>query len=215
MGILGRWFRNDERTKFWSWFAKHANGIAFPPEEVQLDELEQRLRKVHDGLAFQIGRLDGGLVLEISTDGNAQLIPVVQELCALAPKIRGWNVRAFRQPIPDARLAMHGRELSASDVSFVVDSIKAKADIAVFIEGLDADPEQLVDAGFLLLQAVAGELALLTKLGKIALVDAAECPDNARPLADLHAVLDGLGKASAAQPSLGLWPQTVEQFAQN
>jgi hypothetical protein len=185
----------DENSAFWSWFADQAKQLVFPPPHFELDAIGRRLRQVHPGLAFQIGQLDDGLVLEISADGRAMLIPIVRELCAAAPPIRGWRVCAFRQPSPAAAIGFGDRILRASELSFVMDDIvDGRAVLGVFVEGL-AETPALSDASFALVQAILGELVVLTKVHEVFFVDSSERPDDAYPVSMLADFLENIGEA--------------------
>ena len=200
MSIFRRTSKGDEGSKFWSWFAGEANRIVFPPSHVQIDAIGEHLGRVHPGLAFQIGNLDDGLVIEISTDGHAELIQIVRELCAAAPAIPGWSVCAFRQPSPAAAVRFGNRVLRASELSFVMDDVvDGRGIICIFVEGLAQTPE-LADATFALLQGILGELAVLMKVGEFVMVDASERPEDAHPVSLLADFLENVGDDAVAAP---------------
>jgi hypothetical protein len=189
----------DEGNNFWKWFATYATRIGFPPSELHLDAIGEHLGRVHPALAFQIGKLDDALVLEISTDGHRELMPIVRELCAAAPTIPGWSVCAFKQPCPAATIHIGEHVLGASELSFVLDDVvDGRAILGVFVEGLAEEPE-LAHAVFVLVQGILGELVVLTKIHEFVFGDASERPDDAYPVSMLADFLENIGDDTEAE----------------
>src|SRR5262249_30572471 len=111
MGLFGFGSKGDSKAAFWAFFAKTPPSVTSPPAEAPLHAIGDALHKVDSRLAFQIGRNAQGLALEISADGNRDLIDTVRDVCAAAPVIPGWTIVAFRQPVGAAAVSFSGRTL--------------------------------------------------------------------------------------------------------
>jgi hypothetical protein len=176
---------------FWSWFARAADRAKqFPPPPEFVDAVMPRLQQVHGGLAFQIGRTDHGLVIEISADRNPDLIPVVTELCALAPALPGWTVRAFRQAAGGLAIRTGPWTFSAEQVYFTLERDGADTHLTLFVDGQGAPMERVGWVGMMLVEAMIGELAMMTELTTVDVYDETGCPEGARPLTELSSALD-------------------------
>jgi hypothetical protein len=180
----------DSPEQFWSWFASAAASTRFPPPHDFIEAVHSRLLRVHEGLAFQIGQNEQGLVIEISADGNRELISVVTEVCAAAPAVAGWSVQAFRQPAGAFSIGIGPNRYTVDDIYFVLERAGAETHIALFIAGYDDAPDPIGTAAYLLLEATLGELVLLTEVSTVAIFDRDQCPDDARPLSQLPVALD-------------------------
>ena len=188
MGFFDRFKRQTPTQAFWSWFAKLAPGQPFPPNVGLLHSVGERLREIHPGLGFQIGQLDGGLVIEISGEGRKAMIPVVQEVCASVPAIEGWKVVAFRQPVAAATLHYGQHAYSLDAIHFVQ---TMPGDLDIYLEQFDAMPNDVGPIAFLFLDAMLGEYGVMTRVGKLQFFDATQRPPTARPLRELPGVLGG------------------------
>jgi hypothetical protein len=86
-------------AKFWSWFADVAPELAGDFEnEKLLEELDTRLSSFR-GVAWELGPgATAEHALTVSPDGDAQLLPLTQQIIAHAPSIESWEFHFARQP---------------------------------------------------------------------------------------------------------------------
>jgi hypothetical protein len=175
--------------EFWLWFARETRSASLPPPPSLLDSILTQLHRYQPGLVFQIGRTPQGLVLEISADGNADLIPAVKELCAASPAIPGWTVRAFRQPSAAHAIKIDGNlTLTVDEIYFALARDGDRTTIGLFVDGLAAN-RAYGHAAVMLFEAALGELVLMTKVSAVDIRDGRERPRGARPLRELLATL--------------------------
>lgn len=195
--VFGGGRRASTPADFWTWFANNASRFEGPPDQVPTDELNHQLSGIHDGLAFRIGgnRDHSGYELEISGQGSRELMPLVRQIVAAAPTIPGWKVLAFRQPHPGLSVELGATRLSAESIHFVAAPApgNAGADVAIFVDGFDQDPNTFGEITFLLLDSTIGELAVMTKIRGLDFVDGSQRPPSARPVTELAAVLTSVG----------------------
>ncbi len=196
MGWLGKLFgggRASNPQEFWSWFVKNAPRFEGPPGQVPTDELDHQLTGVHAGLAFVIGGAREGGVheLEISAQGSRKLMPVVREVIDAAPAVAGWRFFAFRQPHPGLSVQLGPARMSAESIHFVAAPApdEAGADVAIFVDGFDSNPDMFGEITFLVLDGAVGELAVMTKIRGLDFIDGSKRPSFARPLTELPEVL--------------------------
>jgi hypothetical protein len=127
--------------------------------------------------------------------------PAVQSLIAVAPRIDGWRLLAFRQPgPPDVTIQFGEIELGPEDVWFSASQGGGLTDVVLHVRGLTDENEQLfAGAVFLLLDNLLGEYAVATKVGTI---DWATLPDDPRasgllPFVEMRSVF-GVAEGSKA-----------------
>src|SRR5687768_7693628 len=196
MGWLSKVFgggRASTPQQFWAWFTKNSSRFEGPPEHVPTDELNHQLTGLHEGLAFVIGgnREGTGRELEISGQGRRQLIPIVREIVSTAPSVPGWTFLAFRQPHPGLSVQLGELQMSAESIYFMAKPApgNAGADVAVFVDGFDSNPDLFGEITFLVLDGAVGELAVMSKIRGLDFVDGTKRPTSARPLTELASVL--------------------------
>lgn len=131
--------------------------------------------------------------LEISADGKARLIPVVEELVMAAPRLPGWEVAAFRQPQAEPRVTLKGSILGPDDIKWVEEGWEEeRIGLTIFVPmNSPIRADDLTQAGLFMLDAVLGEYTVITKIGDLDFKHISVVPDRARPLRDLPAHLTG------------------------
>src|SRR5580765_8348569 len=98
---ISRLFRNyDPIDNFWSWFRENEHRLRnFETDpDKYLNEVLTQAKKIKSGLAIEFEPPKNGIInMTISADGNIELFPLVQSIVHKAPKVKGWNIIAFRQ----------------------------------------------------------------------------------------------------------------------
>jgi hypothetical protein len=177
--------------EFWAWFQANAHEFrSLPLPKEKAKAFAKMLARLHHDLGWGI---QPGTTptepwrLEISAEGRARLISRVEEVVSEAPRIQGWEICAFRQPQPEAKVRLQKSDLTAADVLWVEEGWdEEKIHLTLFIpmeKPIRAD--DLTQAGFMLLDATLGELMVMTRVGALDFKHISVAPDRARPLTDL------------------------------
>jgi len=198
--VLAATAAEPRRVEFWRWFGANAERLSRlqPSRERALDDIQEAIHKVDSRLAFDIGIVNGvASELVVSADGNREVFPVVQQLVAAAPAVRGWKVTAFRpRGRPDAVVERKGVVLDARRIRFASRREGSKISLTIFVpRELGAAPQELLfEATLLLLDRVVGEYYVETKVGAIELALIAEnaLDPGGRPLVELPVVVDAV-----------------------
>lgn len=176
--------------RFWTWFAYHAPEITFPPAQELIEQIGDALWAIHRELGFQIGQCDDGLVIEITGEGRKHMIPVVVDIVSAAPDIAGWRVKAFRQPCDIGGVSVGGRTYSADNVQFALKRDDKGTHVALFLDGFASAPNEVGPIAFLLLDAMLGELSVMTEISGLNFFDTRQVFTATRPLRELSAALE-------------------------
>jgi hypothetical protein len=113
--------------EFWNWFSNNKdkyfflNQVDSEVKEKLLNEFEINLHKFCDSLFFEIGGFpDKTQELIITAEGNIEYFDKVEELVNSAPKLKDWNIIAFKPPMDFGfSLTFEGITSNASDLWFL------------------------------------------------------------------------------------------------
>ena len=186
---------------FWLWFENNLSRLNdFEDHQAELlEELNERLREVDEGLAFEISRLnsEGIRDLVISADGMKETFPAVLALIESSPDLPEWTFTPFRQRIDVSEFGLRfgDRELRASDFYFWLQTEDGAIDLIVYVPGLtEENREELTGAGFILLDMTLGEFDVTLNLRYIDFQPRPEDPeaDALLPLTALPPEFDEL-----------------------
>ena len=193
---------------FWAWFQVNAARVSellpIDPGDISR-EVTAHLKAYQGDLVWEVSAEDGkAWTFAISADGNPGLFGDVQELVAVAPKIRGWKIEAFRQRGSlDAKIDMGGAVLGPDDIWFSYEPVGSGDDtnedgngenaesglaggriaLTLWIRGLNKkNNEALSGAAIMLLDNALGEFDAVTR---IASLDRGALPDDPGSLPDL------------------------------
>ncbi|QQR52529.1 hypothetical protein IPG36_00120 [bacterium] len=102
-----------------------------------VSQLAKQLGKTDPLLSFLIGPFeDNKRELFISCDGVRRDMPRVHAIVAVAPKIPGWKITAFKPAIEIETAQYEGLEMAASDVYFSSRPVEdGYLDLVVFMKG--------------------------------------------------------------------------------
>lgn len=101
--------RNSSPEDFWKWFVANESRIrAEAGNRSIVMGIAKELARVHPDLVFEYGMTSpgGDWIFEVSADGVPDRIPAVQRMVSKAPKIPGWRIVAFRQPVDLAGISL-------------------------------------------------------------------------------------------------------------
>ncbi|MBU6453517.1 MAG: hypothetical protein KGS72_17190 [Cyanobacteria bacterium REEB67] len=198
--------------EFWTWFNLHQQDLSAMngPDAPIFPEIGQHIKAIDDSLVFEIGPApEGEKEFAVSANGNEALFPLVKNIVAAAPQIKGWKIVAFRQKTPPAILkqlaisaqptkngqVIAGAEpmgVAVKDMRFTIKKDGDMAKVTIFIKNFKDDGPQSHMAEMMLHQAV-GEYDLVKKIKEIdCKPDNAPEAKNAKPFEELGDALDKL-----------------------
>jgi hypothetical protein len=196
-------FTASPDAAFWGWFQQNEARLADACAQKQLvptmNEISDKIEALHHGLIGEIAwdPKTKRPTLVVSADGDKKLFGTVKDLVAGAPKLKRWDVRAFRPRMtPDdgiQTLELAGHKFALADFSFRELGAKdGKLDIELYVKGV-TDEQLMARAGFLLLDQVLGEYDSEMKIGGIDWKPLpAKPPAGLKPLTDLAKRVDAL-----------------------
>ena len=163
----------DPKKEFWRWLVRHRRDIlrevhgkgAFRSHAWSINELGRRLHDIDSHLGHEIGMADASTIeLIVSADGVRSAFPVVIDLVASAPPLKGFKVTAFRPRCPDG-LTLHVAAQVVTDdlLTYRLTSKDDDLGIEVFIN-CDLEQDALSTIGFLSLDQRLGEYDVATGL---------------------------------------------------
>lgn len=194
----------SEVISFWQWFETNLNRLnSFEDYQAELmEELGDRLYEVDDGLTFELSVVNAAGIrdLVISADGIKDLFPAVLALTENAPEIPGWTFTPFRPRLDVAQFGLQfgDTQLSANDFYFWLQTEDGAIDLILFAPDLTEDNrEEMMGAGFILLDMTLGELDVTLNLRYIDFQPLPEDPESEelQPLTELPAAFDALYSA--------------------
>ncbi len=156
-------------AEFWKWFSLHAHRLesADRPDSKALEELTFELRRIDQGLVWEIGPdSDKKYTLCVSADGFRERVECVFETIAMAPKIPNWSFVAFRQRTePGFGFSIGNLKIECSNLRFELLS-NDLIYIAVYVPNeLDPNSEDVKRIAFITVDELLGEYDVITKVG--------------------------------------------------
>jgi hypothetical protein len=163
---------------FWRWFQSNESALRTldpvgNPENADklLDRIQERLADVQEGLVCEIGTPgdDGRREFIVSADGNRELFPAVRRLVRAAPELEYWETIPFR-PRQGIKHKVHLGTLSLDPDNIWFRAIPSgkKVDLYLFLKDFKLrSRDEVVRAGYILLDSALGELDVEQKLAGI------------------------------------------------
>ncbi len=173
---------------FWKWFEENSAKFFFlnqieneEEKEKILDDFLEHLHQYSDKLFFEIGgHPDETQELIITAEGNLDYFPKVEELVKQAPKLKDWNIIAFKPPKEFGFITHYNNiKLNPQEMWFLsLESSNASELIELKIFIRDFDNQQADD--YLFATAIVLDNLLGEKLHakNITHLEIAEAPDN-------------------------------------
>jgi hypothetical protein len=185
----------DPDRAFWNWFTDEAPSLWTAPMVDAMQRIQRELEKQHHGVFAELGSDGGGRLLVLTADGDRSLFPMIQQLFAARPKIKGWKIVAFRQreAKPFSKISMNNRDLDPAALRYVARQKNDKLDIKLYVPGYTEGDKELGLMAFLALDHTVGEYDVETKLGGIEVLPIAQAPTVSRALEELPGEIDALG----------------------
>lgn len=173
---------SNEIAAFWAWFNDHREVISRleSPEDPLWDEALGVLKKVDEGLWFEMSEPDGGVRdLVITAEGNEELFPLAEAVVRAAPKIAGWTFTALKPAMGfEFTTEYEGIELDPASMWFIPLESEEDPDsvgVEIAIPGYDAESHRIyANAVLVILETGLGERAV----AELAVVDVAEPPED-------------------------------------
>ncbi|WP_437186879.1 hypothetical protein SH668x_000246 [Planctomicrobium sp. SH668] len=173
---------SSPEAKFWNWFSKNAEEyrvISDDDRDAAFDKLHSHLYECHPELAIEVSPTDASGVneLTITSEGNIELFPLVEQIVAMAPAMQGWRVVAFRQPIDqDFVFESDGIRLDTQELQFRLEESfddPGLVDLIIAVPNLDDADEDALETGvIILLESRLGEKVAAESIATLEVIDA-------------------------------------------
>ena len=188
--------RKTREERFWQWFKSKKDAFYLIEEHninSLLQHLTRRLHRIHKELTYELGPASNGKrTLVISSDGNQQLFPLVENLINQAPEFKKWRILAFRQPKDIDSVELKGKRLRYDEVKFSYKPLPGRLALTLFVNRYQKHPQLSRIIVPLLLQNLIGEYETATYLTLHSYKDISEAPGvlNIYPLPELKRILN-------------------------
>lgn len=187
--------RKTREERFWQWFGTKKDVFYFIEKHnvnSLLHHLTRRLHRIHKELTYELGPASHGKrILVISSDGNKQLFPLVENLINQAPEFEKWRILAFRQPKDIDSVELKGKRIRYDEVKFAYKPLPDKLALTLFVNQYHQNPRLSRIIVPLLLQNLIGEYETATLLALRSYKDLNEASEvlNIYPLPELKRIL--------------------------
>jgi hypothetical protein len=169
--MFGLFKKEVTPDEFWNWFLENEEeffDLEEYPEPV-LRKILAQFKKLNTETIFEIGPVkeNGKRDFIISADGHLEHFDTVKKLVEMAPECKRFDFVAFRQRKEDmGEIQIGPHRLGFDDYFFKHEIEEGKINILLFIRGYqELDVFKL--ASMLVLDAIAGEYDVETKIGSI------------------------------------------------
>jgi hypothetical protein len=158
---------------FWEWFLLHEEEYFLNIENNMEDlvpQLQEKLWKINDNLAFEISELLENNTREfiISADGIYSAFKDVEQLYDYRLDLSKWRIVPFRprEEVITHSIELDGLTVSYDDIFFNYEVKNNLIYIQVYIENYDSIDNRYVHSYFLLLDSLIGEYDAVTMFAK-------------------------------------------------
>ena len=188
---------SSKESIFWTWFTQNENKIiGILDDRSFATTLKAKMEEYYPVLTFELGPAEEGKYnFYISCDGLREGLPYVELLGTAAPELPKWNIIKYKQPHKEVTdIMIDGLQLGPKEitVSYTV-SIKW-IDLKLFIDGFNEKDDRYNHISFLLLDALLGEYAMMTKVGAITFHSSGSVQPSKEiiPFLELKTIVDSL-----------------------
>jgi hypothetical protein len=171
--------RSVQIKEFWQWFDENKFHYMDPEDEWdgELDLLQEKVESIDPGLSVEItSDMESFFELTISANGEIGKFPMVRETVSKAPKIEGWEIVAFKQPIGVGfTINEEDFQFKTSEMYFYPYYLDDYLDIVIYTDNLEkVDEDMKIYYGYKILMEVIGEYDAATKVKNCFLYDMAD-----------------------------------------
>lgn len=159
-----------KEATFWNWFTENEdNIIGILDDQSFATTLKAKMEEYYPVLTFELGPAEEGKYnFYISCDGLREGLPYVELLGTAAPELPKWNIIKYKQPHTTVKdIMIDGLRLGPKDIEVFYQVTGKKVNIDLFIIGFVENDDRFTHLSFLLLDALLGEYAMMTKVGDI------------------------------------------------
>lgn len=157
--------------QFWKWFAAERYILESESNDKSaiLNKLTAQLAAYNEDISYDIQFVNKGKrELIISANGIHEVIASVEQLCAAAPKISGWDIVSFRQPVKQfetLKLVYKDLHFKPDALYFKVISDGSYLDVELYYPNYDKKREDdYTMASFTFLDMALGEYEVMTRI---------------------------------------------------
>lgn len=196
---MGTFAKESKEERFWRWFQINEMEI-FEFEKNQeaiFDEISRNLNLYKEDLVFEFSMAkEGKREFVISADGIKELFPAVRDLAGAAPKLKRWDIIAYRPRMENyagMELAYAGKDFSPANLWIYYRVQDGNFDLIIYHpEFSEKDRNLFVSGTYILLDTALGEYDVTTG---IRYIDHQELPKNPEemgliPFSELRSVFD-------------------------
>ncbi len=187
--------QEPEVAGFWAWFDQNQARLAhvattlddMTMDEIEpvLDQLSSILHEADDRLFAELGAdANGRPQLVVTADGELDAMLMARDLVAIAPVYDGWTFSALREraEMPDFIMLPGGGEVDMREAVFVLEVSGGKAEIAVGLDGYDAERADDLNAAVeLFIEQVLGEADYAAGVSGVLALPIADLQQEADP----------------------------------
>ncbi len=193
---------NADIDIFWQWFERNEfkyRSIFDDQNTGLIDDILNKLIEFQAGLAVEFEKTNGIYKMIVSADGIADYFDIVQKIVDKSPKIKGWEIIAFRQPYPmeivnKIAITVGKYKLNPSTIMFYPIIEDDCLYIQFFSEYINEENKHQIGYGCLmLLDNIIGEYACVKKVNGYEyynINEAKEIENELKPLTKIREYLD-------------------------
>jgi len=190
--------QKNKYVTFWEWFeTKEEEYFVYEQNQTKLfDSLDSKLSAVNPNITFIFTEAqDGKRHFIVSADSAKEAFLDVRELARAAPKLKKWEVIAFRPRLnPLVTIAFEGLIVEPDDIMVKYNYNKETklVDLILYIKYYKKSDKRFLGASLAMLDNALGESDAETKIGTVELKKFIQHTDNKNliPLKELPKIVD-------------------------
>ncbi|MBS1741528.1 MAG: DUF695 domain-containing protein [Bacteroidetes bacterium] len=193
----------DSYKEFWNWFKKNKSAffkVILEGDNIHedfFDKLSEKLDQVKEGIFYLAGMHDDQTVeLTFTVDGNIKNIIFVEELLAVAPKLKGWKFTTLKpaQDMTDVTVSIGGYTFSFENLHFFANETPGYPDqidiCIVYDEAVtDENRDTIANGVYLFLDNYLGELDFIMNIDNLQVLGKSETDAELIPVSKLKEYL--------------------------